>query len=92
MFAMRTTLTIRDEIAQALKARAYQSGESFKDTVNKILLAGLTASDAPSSAKPYTLKPVRLGSTVLNINLDKTLQLADTLENEEIVKKLHLRK
>ena len=89
---MRTTLTIRDEIAEALKARAYQSKESFKDTVNKILLADLTASDVPPPAKPYTLKPVRLGSTVSNINLDKTLQLADTLENKEIVKKLHLRK
>lgn len=89
---MRTTLTIRDEIAKALKEKAFQLGKSFKDTVNEILQAGLTATHLPPQAKAYTLEPSQLGGTPTNIDLDKTLQLADTLEDDEIVRKLQLRK
>ena len=92
MLFMRTTLTIRDEIAEALQKKAFQSGKSFKDTVNEILQTGLTATHLPPQTKAYTLEPSHLGGTPTNIDLDKTLQLADTLEDEEIVRKLQLRK
>ncbi len=89
---MRTTLTIHDKIADALKKKAFQTGKSFKDTVNEVLQAGLIATDLPPRIKPYTLEPAHLGGTPANIDLDKVLQLADTLEANEIITKLQLRK
>ena len=44
---MRTTLTIHDEIADALKKQAFETGKSFKDTVNDILQAGLVTAHLP---------------------------------------------
>lgn len=43
-----------------------------------------------SSRKPYRLKPVSLGAVVGPCDLDKALQLADRLEDEEIARKLKL--
>jgi hypothetical protein len=42
--------------------------------------------------KPYKIKPVSLGAVLPGLNLDKALQLAEALEDEEIVRKLQLRK
>lgn len=81
---MRTTLTIQDEIVDALKKRAFQTGKSFNDTVNDILQTGLVESHLPTQTQPYTLEPACMGSTRANIDLDKALQLADTLEDIEI--------
>ena len=89
---MRTTLTIHDEIADALKKQAFETGKSFKVTVNDILQAGLVMAHFPPQAHSYTLEPAHLGDTPAYIDLDKALQLADTLEDNEIIRKLQLRK
>ncbi len=52
---MRTTLTINDSIAHRLKEKAAMSRCSFKDTVNEVLLRGLSAEDNLSQ-KPIKLK------------------------------------
>ena len=90
--AMRTTLTIDDELAQALKELAYRSDKSFKEVVNETLRAGLTGQKALPRARPYRLRPSSLGGVMPGIDLNKTLQLADALEDEEIARKLELRK
>ena len=92
MLHMRTTLTIDDELAQTLKELAYRSGKSFKDVVNETLRAGLTVKKAPPRAKPYKIKPSALGGVIPGIDLNKALQVADALEDEEIARKLELRK
>jgi hypothetical protein len=92
MLIMRTTLTIDDNIAQTLKKLAHQSGKSFKDVVNETLRAGLATKQVPPRAKPYKIKPVSLGGVLPGLNLDKALQLAEALEDEEIVRKLQLHK
>jgi hypothetical protein len=89
---VRTTLTIEENIAEALKATAYRSGKSFKQVVNETLRAGLAAKKAPPKPKPYKVKPASLGGVVPGINLDKALQLADAIEDEEIGRKLQMRK
>jgi predicted HicB family RNase H-like nuclease len=38
---MRTTLTIDDKLANALRKKAYESGESFNAVVNRALQAGM---------------------------------------------------
>jgi hypothetical protein len=89
---MRTTLTIDDRIAKALKALAHRSGKPFKQIVNEILQAGLASREAPPKARPYRLKPASLGGVLPGIDLTKALRLAATLEDEEIARKLELRK
>ena len=88
---MRTTLTIDDELAEALKELAYKSGKSVKEVVNQTLRAGLAAGRRPP-AKRYRLKPVSLGGVVPGVNLDKALQLAAELEDQEIARKLEMKK
>ena len=88
---MRTTLTLDDQLAQSLKERAHRSGQSFKDVVNQTLRAGLVAGQMPSK-KRYRLKPVSLGGVLSGVDLDKALHIADTLEDQEIARKLQMRK
>lgn len=85
-------MTIDDKLAKRLKAVAYRSGKSFKEVVNETLRAGLAVKAAPTEAKPYRLEPASLGGVVPGINLDKALHLADALEDEELARKLHMRK
>jgi hypothetical protein len=89
---MRTTLTIDDQIAKALKALAHRSGKPFKKVVNETLQAGLNVGSAPSAARPYRVKPVSLGGVHPGIDVLKALRLADALEDDEIARKLELRK
>lgn len=44
---MRTTLTIDDEVALALKDFAHQSGRPFRQVVNEALRKGLHALENP---------------------------------------------
>jgi len=89
---MRTTLTLDDRVAKALKALAHRSGKPFKRVVNETLQAGLAAAEAPAKARPYRVKPVSLGGVVPGIDLTKALRLADALEDDEIARKFELRK
>ncbi|MCL4798021.1 MAG: CopG family transcriptional regulator [Burkholderiales bacterium] len=89
---MRTTLTLDDRIAKALKAIAHRSGRPFKQVVNETLEAGLAAREAPPKARPYRLKPASLGGVMPGVDLTKALRLAAALEDEEIARKLELRK
>lgn len=90
---MRTTLTLEEPIAKALKNAAHQSGKPFKQVVNETLRAGLYAGK-PGKSPPqkYRVKPAALGGPIASIDLDKTLQLADALEDDELRRKLDQRK
>ena len=88
---MRTTLTLDDQIAKALKSLAHRSGKPFKQIVNETLRAGLAVRETPK-AKPYKIKPASLGGVMPGIDVSKALQLAAALEDQEIVRKLELRK
>jgi hypothetical protein len=89
---MRTTLTIDDDLARMLKQRALESGRPFKAVVNEALRAGLEQATAAPARRPYRFEPVALGRPARSIDLDKALQLAGSLEDEERVRKLDLRK
>jgi hypothetical protein len=88
---MRTTLTIDDQLAQELKEVAHKAGKPFKEVVNETLRKGLRSKRAPSS-KPYRLATVSMGGVRPGVNIDKALSLADAIEDEEIARKLDLRK
>ncbi len=89
---MRTTLTIDDKIAKALKDAAHRSGKSYKQVVNETLRAGLFSDRIMDNAKPYRLKPVSMGEVAGAYNLTKALELADYLEEEEVARKLEMKK
>ncbi len=89
---MRTTMTLDDELAKAIKKLAHDSGKSFKEVVNHTLRAGLEAQNAPPKPKPYRVKPTKLGGVLRGVNLDKALHIAERLEDEEINRKIEPRK
>ncbi|MBO0850822.1 MAG: hypothetical protein J2P20_15275 [Pseudonocardia sp.] len=86
---MRTTLTLDDDVAAMLHRVAKERGISFKEAVNTALRAGLT-SGVPEPRR-FTVQPSHMGVRP-GINLDKALQLAAELEDEEIIRKLELGK
>ena len=89
---MRTTLTLDDDLAAALKEKAYRTDRSLKATVNATLRAGLVAEVAPPEPQKYRLEPVSLGGVLPGIDLDQALSLADSIEDEGIARKLEMRK
>ena len=91
MLTMRTTLTIDDDLARALREKAHATGAPFKEVVNRAIRAGLAHIDKPKQIKPYKCKTYSLGYPP-SADLDHALNLADRLESEEIARKLLLRK
>lgn len=74
---MRTTLTLDDDVASLLKKEARQSGEPFKQVVNRFLRLGLTAK--PPERKPFVVKPWNLQPPP-GLNFDNVEELIEFLE------------
>ncbi len=83
---MRTTLTLDADVA-ALVKKAMRSGRSLKEVVNDALRRGLGES---REAAPFTQRTFDMGEPL--VPLDKALQLAADLEDEELVRKMAIRK
>ncbi len=84
---MRTTVTLDSDAEQLVRRRMRETGASFKQALNDAIRAGLTAStDDP----PFRTPTADLGLPA--INLDRALQVAAELEDEEIVRKQRLGK
>lgn len=89
MAAIRTTVTLDPDVAEQLKALARRRNVSFKAALNSAVRAGLAAERGDSTpyrvpARPMGLRP--------DIDLTHALALADSLEDDEIIRKLELRK
>ena len=92
MLTMRTTLTLDEDLIKALKDIAHREGAPFKRIVNRVLRVGLAAGrHRPQRRRPFRTKTFAMGHPLV-ANLDKSLQLAAALEDEEIARKLSLRK
>jgi len=88
---MRTTLTIDDAIMKRLKEEAHHSNLPLKQVVNTALEIGLrNLHDAPKH-KDVALKTYSMGMP-RNLDLDKALQIASAMEDDEIVRKMTIRK
>lgn len=86
---MRTTVTLDSDVVEMLKAYARRSDRSFKAAVNDAIRAGLAAERG--EPRPYRV-PTRDMRLRPGIDLRHALQLADALEDEEILRKMELRK
>ena len=88
---MRTTLVIDDHLLRQLKDRAHRTGLPLKKVVNEALRAGLSQLRKPHRRKAYRSKTYAMGYPPQG-SFDKALAIAATLEDEEIARKLMLRK
>jgi len=88
---MKTTLTIDDQILADLKERAHRQNVPLKQMVNQVLRRGLEADSNPLPRKPFRGKTFSMGQPLVP-SLDKSLAIAAALDDEEIVRKLALRK
>ena len=84
-----------DNVAGQLRCRTAQgsrlrSGKPFRTVVNEALRSGVENNRIADVTGPYRLKPVPMGEMAGPHDLDKALQLADHLEDEEVTRKLHL--
>lgn len=86
---MRTTVTLDSDIAAKLHAIARERSITFRKALNSVLRAGLAAER--NTATPYRLPSRKLGLRA-GIDLDKALRLAASLEDDETLRKLELRK
>jgi hypothetical protein len=88
---MRTTVRVDDDLLERLKAQARKENVSLTRLLNRTLKAGLQAGGARPRKQPiYGERTYSMGAP--RVALDKALALAATLEDEEIVRELALRK
>lgn len=88
---MRSTVRIDDDLMIELKARAHAESVSLTRMLNRTLRAGLVqrGPDGPQAGR-FEQKTVSMGRPT--VDLDKALALVARLEDEEIARKLALRK
>lgn len=79
---MRTTVTLDDDTVVLLRRRMRERGVSFKQALNDAIRDG--AGGRPSPAR-FATTTADLG--VPTVNLDRALQLAADLEDEELLRR-----
>ena len=84
---MRTTITLEPETQALVEKAMSEQHRSFKEVVNDAIRAGLAAQSPPRRVK---LPTHDLGRP--RMNLDKAVQLAGELEDEEIIRKMYMGK
>ena len=87
--SVRTTLTLDPDVAARLKDEARRKGITFKEAVNSSLRRSLA--DGEPVAAPYRVKPRPMRAKP-GLDLDRARDLADRLEDEEVLRKMSLRK
>jgi hypothetical protein len=89
MPSIRTTVTLDPDVAEQLKALARHRNLSFKAALNNTVRVGLAAERGGGRLYQVPTRPMRLRP---GVDLTHGLRLADSLEDEEIARKLALRK
>ncbi len=88
---MRTTVRIDDDLMRRLKERAHREGTSLTKLINWLLRRGFNAAqDEGGPVARYREETFSMGSPT--VNLDKSLALAASLEDEEVCEELARRK
>lgn len=89
MLSTRTTVDLDPDVDARLRALARERGVPLRTVINEALRLGTgsVATDAPGYILPTRRLGVRPG-----IDLGRALALAGELEDDEVVRKLELRK
>ena len=83
---MRTTLTLDDDLADALRERARLSDTPFKQVVNDTLRRGMSQGIAEAARPEYRVAP-RSGGFLPGIDPLRLNQINDQLASEEFIGK-----
>lgn len=86
---MRTTVTLDPDVQAMLRTAMKERDLSFKEALNSAVRAGLNRTK--QSKKPYSQITFSLGFEP-NFPWEKALSIAAAMEDEEISRKLILRK
>lgn len=84
---MRTTLTLDDALLKELKTIALRDGISLKLAVNRAIRVGIQHLDTAPRRRPYRAATFAMGEPRVP-SLDKSLALANALEDEEVAREL----
>lgn len=84
---MRTTITLDPDVELAIHRLMTERGLSFKAAINSAIRNGIRARGTTST---YRTRPVSMGAAAMP--LDKALRLAAELEDDEMSRKLAIRK
>lgn len=87
---MRTTVTLDPDVERLVKEAMRKRDISFKEALNEAARIGLS-SQQPKRLARYTQRTFSLGGAQ-EFRWDKALALADAIEDEEIGRKILLRK
>lgn len=79
---VRTTVTLDPDTEALVRRRMAERGIGFKQAVNEAIRAGLSS----RAGAPFRTATVAMG--IPTVNLDRALQLAGELEDEELVRKM----
>lgn len=85
---MRTTVTLDPDTAALIRARMSERGLTFKQALNEAIRAGIGSAEA--RREPFRGETADLG--VPTVNLDRALQLAAGLEDDELLRRNRLGK
>jgi hypothetical protein len=87
---MRTTVTLDPDTERMIRDIMRERGLSFKHALNDAIRAGLAPAKRTGTRR-FTQKTYSLGAEQ-NFRWDKALATADAIEDEEMSRKLALRK
>ncbi|HRJ20158.1 MAG TPA: hypothetical protein PLF84_14010 [Bryobacteraceae bacterium] len=87
---MRTTVTLDPDVERMIRQVMKERSITFKEALNEAARSGLRGG-SPGGSKRFTQKTYRMGGH-REIRWDKALAVADAMEDEEISRKLAMRK
>jgi hypothetical protein len=80
---MRTTVTLDPDTEQIIRRRMAERGMSFKEALNDAIRSGVRVA---GDRAPFQTATAAMGES--RVNLDRALQIAADLEDDELVRKL----
>jgi hypothetical protein len=81
---MRTTVTLDPDAEQIVRRRMRERGMTFKEAINDAIRGGAST---VAAREPFTTETAAMGES--RVNLDRALQLAGDLEDDELIRKMH---
>jgi len=87
---MRTTVTLDPDVERLIRDAMRERAISFKEALNEAARNGLRGKER-KHAKRFVQKSFRMGAAQ-EFRWDKALAAADAIEDEELTRKLTLRK
>ena len=78
---MRTTVTLDPDTAEIVRRRMRERGQTFKEALNDAIRSG-----AGGSRRPFRTEVAPMGES--RVSLDRALQIAGDLEDDELIRKM----